>query len=441
MAFITKKALHRRTFLKGAGTVLALPLLDSMIPALSAAPKAPPRLGFIYIANGVIQDKWIPSTVGRNFELSPSLKALEPVKSYVNVYSGLSHLQADTFGDGTGDHPRSSAVWLTGVHAYDRSKPDVEVRLATSADQLAARVIGKTTQVPSIEMNVDLPTQGACDTSDCFFNNTISWRNPTTPNPAEEHPRLVFERLFGDGGTAAQRLARMRVNGSILDSVIEEVGSLETTLGPGDRTKLTEYLDSVREIEQRIQSVEAREMQTVELPERPTDIPATFDEYIKLMYDLQALGFQADATRVFTLIVARELSTRPYPQIGVPDQHHATSHHRNDPELIVKKAKIDAYHIELLTHFLQRLKATQDGEGSLLDHSLILYGGGMGDGNLHRHSNLPCLTAGKLGGQFDTGRHLAYKLDTTMSNLLVTILDRAGVPCDKIGDSTGPLEV
>ena len=441
MSFITKKALHRRTFLKGAGAVLALPLLDSMIPALSAAPKAPPRLGFIYIANGVIQDKWIPSTVGRNFELSPSLKALEPVKSYVNVYSGLSHLQADTFGDGTGDHPRSSAVWLTGVHAYDRSKPDVEVRLATSADQLAARVIGKTTQVPSIEMNVDLPTQGACDTSDCFFNNTISWRNPTTPNPAEEHPRLVFERLFGDGGTAAQRLARMRVNGSILDSVIEEVGSLETTLGPGDRTKLTEYLDSVREIEQRIQSVEAREMQTVELPERPTDIPATFDEYIKLMYDLQALGFQADATRVFTLIVARELSTRPYPQIGVPDQHHATSHHRNDPELIVKKAKIDAYHIELLTHFLQRLKATQDGEGSLLDHSLILYGGGMGDGNLHRHSNLPCLTAGKLGGQFDTGRHLAYKLDTTMSNLLVTILDRAGVPCDKIGDSTGPLEV
>jgi hypothetical protein len=317
----------------------------------------------------------------------------------------------------------------------------VEVRLATSADQLAARVIGKDTQIPSMEMNVDLPTQGACDTSDCFFNNTISWRNPTTPNPAEEHPRLVFERLFGDGGSATQRAKRMQVNGSILDSVMEEVHGLDTQLGPGDRTKLTEYMESVREIEQRIQGAEAHEMQSVELPERPTGIPESFDEYIKLMYDLQALGFQADITRVFTLMVCRELSTRAYPQIGVPDQHHPVSHHRNDPVMIVKKAKIDAYHIELLTHFLQKLKNTPDGDGSLLDHSLVLYGGGMGDGNLHRHSNLPCLTAGKLGGQFETGRHLAYKLDTTMSNLLLTILNKAGVLTEKIGDSTAPLEV
>src|SRR5450631_2353666 len=203
MAFITKKALHRRTFLRGLGTTLALPLLDAMVPALSAAPKSVPRLGFIYIANGVIQDQWIPSATGKDFELSPSLKALAPVKSYINVLSGLSHLQADTFGDGTGDHPRSSAVWLTGVHAYDRSRPDVEVRLATSADQIAAREIGKGTQVPSIELMLDPPTQGACDTSDCFFNNTISWHNATTPNPAETHPRIVFERLFGDGGSAA----------------------------------------------------------------------------------------------------------------------------------------------------------------------------------------------------------------------------------------------
>jgi len=441
MAFITKKVLHRRTFLRGLGTTLALPLLDAMVPALSAAPKSVPRLGFIYIANGVIQDQWIPTTTGRDFELSPSLKALDPVRNYINILSGLSHLQADTFGDGTGDHPRSSAVWLTGVHAYDRSKPDVEVRLATSADQLAARVIGKNTQIPSLEMNVDLPTQGACDTSDCFFNNTISWRNPTTPNPAEEHPRLVFERLFGDGGSATQRAKRMRVNGSILDSVMEEVHGLDTQLGPGDRTKLTEYMESAREIEQRIQGAEAHQAQSVELPERPTGIPESFDEYIKLMYDLQALGFQADITRVFTLMVCRELSTRAYPQIGVPDQHHPVSHHRNDPVMIVKKAKIDAYHIQLLTYFLQKLKNTQDGDGSLLDHSLILYGGGMGDGNLHRHSNLPCLTAGKLGGQFEAGRHLAYKLDTTMSNLLLTILNKAGVPTEKIGDSTAPLEV
>jgi len=441
LTFVTRKALKRRTMLKGMGASLALPLLDSMVPALSAAPKPVPRLGFIYIANGVIQDEWIPKTTGRNFELPPILKGLEAVRGHVNVLSGLSHLQADTFGDGTGDHPRSSAVWLTGVHAYDRSRPDIEVHLATSADQLAARVIGESTQVPSIEMNLDLPTQGACDTGDCFYNNTISWRNPTTPNPAEEHPRVIFERLFGDGGTPAQRMARMKVNGSILDSVIEEARSLDKNLGPGDRGKLAEYLDSVREIEQRIQSVEKRGIQEIQLPERPTDIPAGFDEYAKLMYDLQVLAFQADVTRVFTMMKCRELSSRTYPQIGVPEPHHPCSHHRNDPTLIAKKAKIDAYHVELLAYFLQKLDKTKDGDGTLLEQSLILYGGGMGDGNLHRHSNLPCLMAGKLGGQFETGRHMAYKLNTPMSNLLVAILNKAGVPVNKIGDSTGPLEV
>jgi uncharacterized protein DUF1552 len=442
MMFVTKKALKRRTFLRGMSATLALPLLDAMMPALSAMTlKSTPRLGFIYIANGVIQDQWIPTTTGRNFELSPILKPLAPVQSHINVLSGLSHLAADTRGDGTGDHPRSSAVWLTGVHAYDRSRPDVEVRLATSADQIAAREIGKTTQVPSIELNLDLPTQGACDTSDCFFNNTISWHNPTTPNPAEMHPRLVFERLFGDGGSPAQRLARTKRNGSILDSVLQEVTSLNNTLGPGDRTKLTEYLESVREIEQRIQAVEARGIHDIDLPERPTDIPPTFEEHIKLMYDLQVLGFQADVTRVFTMLVCKELSGRTYANIGVPDGVHVCSHHRNDPELIAKKAKIDTYHIELLTYFLQKLQATQDGDGTLLDQSLILYGGGMGDGNLHRHNNLPTLTAGKLGGGFETGRHLAYQPDTPMSNLLVTILNKAGVNCERVGDSTGPLEV
>ncbi len=442
MCFVMKKALERRAFLRGVGATLALPWLDAMAPALAAKPlSSTPRLGFIYIANGVIQDKWIPSTTGRNFELSPSLKALAPLQSHINVLSGLSHVAADTRGDGTGDHPRSSAVWLTGVHAYDRSRPDVEVRLATSADQIAAREIGRKTQVPSIELNLDLPTQGACDTSDCFFNNTISWHNETTPNPAEVHPRLVFERLFGDGGSPAHRLARMKRNGSILDSLLLEVGSLSNTLGPGDRSKLTEYLDSVREIEQRIQAVEARGVHDLDLPERPTDIPATFEEHIKMMYDLQALGFQADITRVFTMIVCRELSARTYGNIGVPDGVHVCSHHRDDPALIAKKAKIDAYHIELLAYFLQKLQSAQDGDGTLLDQSLILYGGGMGDGNLHRHNNLPTLMAGKLGGQFDTGRHIAYKLDTPMSNLLVTILNKAGVNCDAIGDSTGPLDV
>jgi hypothetical protein len=423
------------------GASMALPFLDAMAPAFAGAVKSTPRLGFIYISNGVIQDQWIPATTGKGFELSPILKPLGALRDDVNILSGLSHLPADTVGDGTGDHPRSSAVWLTGVHAYDRSRPDIRVHLATSADQLAAKEFGKVTQVPSIEINLDLPQQGACDTSDCFFNNTISWRTPTTPNAAELHPRLVFERLFGDGGNVEERMMRMKRNRSILDSVIEEAHGIEKTLGAGDRTKLSEYLDSVREIEQRIQSVETRGINAVGLPERPTDIPSNFEEHIKLMFDLQLLGFRADVTRVFTMMVCRELSTRPYPQIGVNEGHHPVSHHRNSADLIAKKAKIDNYHVQLLAYFLETLKTTSDGDGSLLDQSMILYGGGMGDGNMHRHNNLPCLMAGKLGGQFQTGRHLAYKLDTPMSNLLVTILNKAGVQVDQIGDSTGPLEV
>jgi hypothetical protein len=439
--FITKMALPRRTFLRGLGTTLALPLLDAMVPALSAkSAKAPPRLGFVYVSNGVIQEQWNPSTVGTGFELSPILKPLEPVRDQINVISGLAHLQADTFGDGTGDHPRASAAWLTGVHAFDRTKPGVEVRLATSADQLIARQIGKGTPVSSLELNLDMPTQGACDSGDCFFVNTVSWRNETTPNPTEAHPRIVFERLFGDGGSTAQRLALAKNTGSILDSVTQEVNRLAHSLGAGDRTKLNEYLDSVRDIEQRIQNTEAQGAQSIELPARPIDIPDTFDAHAKLMFDLQALAFRADITRVFSMIMARELSPRTYPNIGVPEQHHPVSHHRNDPELIAKKAKIDTYHVQLLTYFLQKLQATPDGDGSLLDHSLILYGGGMGNGNLHRHSDLPCLLVGKLGGQFKTGRHLSYPENTPMTNLLLTILDKAGVPMEKLGDSTGALQ-
>jgi hypothetical protein len=270
--------------------------------------------------------------------------------------------------------------------------------------------------------------------------NTVSWRNATTPNPTEAHPRLVFERLFGDGGSTAQRMARVKSTGSILDSVAEETNSLVSSLGPGDRTKLTEYLDSVRDIEQRIQSAETQSAQSIELPDRPVDVPDSFDDYTKLMFDLQVLAFRADVTRVFSMIMARELSSRTFAFIGVPEQHHAVSHHRNDPDLIAKKAKIDTHHVELLSYFLQKLQATPDGDGSLLDYSLILYGGGMGNGNLHRHTDLPCLLAGKLGGQFKTGQHLVYPENTPMTNLLVTILDKAGVHVEKLGDSTGPLK-
>lgn len=440
MTFITKKALARRTFLRGAGTALALPILDSMLPALSAKTMAAPRLGFVYVSNGVIQKQWNPTAEGTDFELTPILKPLANLRQQINIISGLAHPQADTFGDGTGDHPRASAAWLTGVHAYDRTQPGIEVRLATSADQLAAQVIGKDTRLASLELNLDYPTQGACDSGDCFYVNTVSWRNETTPNPTESNPRIIFQRLFGDGGGATQRLAEAQLRGSILDSVNQEAARLAGTLGPGDRTKLSEYMDAVRDIEQRIQNTGKSAAQSIELPDRPFGIPETFDAHTKMMFDLLLLAYRADLTRVFSMIMARELSSRTYANIGVPEQHHPVSHHRNDPELIAKKAKIDNYHVQLLTYFLEKMQATQDGDGSLLDHSLIVYGGGMGDGNLHRHKDLPCLLAGKLGGRMKTGRHMTYPDNTPMTNLLVTILDRSGVRVEKLGDSTGTLQ-
>ena len=436
--YVTKRAIPRRTFLRAMGTTVALPLLDAMVPALTAQARPTPRLGFIYIANGVIQNQWTPTTIGSGFELTPSLQPFANVRDSINVLSGLSHLQADTFGDGTGDHPRASAVWLTGVHAYDRAQPGVEVKLATTVDQLAAQAIGRTSRVPSLELSVDQPSQGGCDSGDCFYVNTISWRNEKTPNPTESHPRIVFERLFGDGGSTAARQALVKTQGSILDSVREEASRVAASLGGGDKAKLSEYLDSVREVEQRIQNAESQPMD-LELPERPTDIPDSFDAHTKLMLDLQALAFQADITRVFTMVLSRELSNKTFVNIGVPEQHHGVSHHRNDPELIAKKLRIDIYQSQLFAYFLERLQATPDGDGTLLDHSMILYGGGMGDGNMHRHSDLPTLMAGKLGGAFKTGRHLNYTLDTPMSNLLLTILDSVGVPLDKLGDSTGRL--
>jgi hypothetical protein len=438
--FIQKLAIPRRTFLRGMGATIALPMLDAMAPALSAAPKATPRFSFLYISNGVIQDQWTPATTGAGYELTPILRPLAAHKSDINVISGLAHLQADTFGDGTGDHPRASAAWLTGVHAYDRTLPGVEVKLARSADQIIAEHVGRTTSVRSLELSVDYPTQGSCDSGDCFYVNTLSWRNETTPNPTEMHPRVVFERLFGDGGTAAERLAHMRKTGSILDSVSAEISRLNASLGGGDKSKLGEYLDSVRDIEQRIQHAERQGAHEFELPERPVDVPAAFEDHVKLMFDLQVLGFRADVTRVTSMIMSRELSPMTFGQIGVPEQHHAVSHHRNDPELIAKKAKIDAYQAQLLAYYLNRLKATPDGDGTLLDHSLVLYGGGMGNGNLHRHTDLPCLTAGKLGGAFRTGQHLAYPPTTPMTNLLLTILASAGIPQETLGDSTGKLE-
>jgi hypothetical protein len=443
VTFITKKSLGRRTMLKGIGASIALPMLDSMIPALSAqaAAAAPKRLGWVYVSHGVIFDQWKPVKIGPGFELTPNLKPLEKVNGQFNILTGLSHLEADTKGDGSGDHTRAAAAWLTGVHAYDRTRPGVEVKLTTTADQLAARVLGKNTPIPSIELSVENAAQGACDSGDCFYVNTISWRNETTPNMTENQPRVIFERLFGDGGTREQRLARTKKTGSILDSVTQEASMLAATLGKTDRSKLNEYLDSVRELEQRIGGAEQQGLQSFDLPDRPIGIPESFEQHVKIMWDLQIMAFRADLTRVFSMIMARELSGRTYPMIGIPGQHHLISHHRDDKELMSQKARIDTYHVQMLSYLLEKMAATPDGDGSLLDHSLIMYGSGMGNGNLHRHSDLPILLAGKLGGQFKTGYHFDYKMDTPMANLLVTILDKAGVPIEKLGDSTGPLKL
>ena len=440
MTFVTKGTLPRRTFLRAAGATLALPMLDAMLPAFGAD-SAPwtPRLGFMYVGNGIVHKTFKPVGEGSTFELSPVLAPLAPLRKQLTVVSGLDHKQAENFGDGTGDHPRSSAAWLTGVHAWDRTRPGVEVKLATSADQLAADVLGRSTPVRSLELAVDTATQSACDAGDCFYVNTVSWRNETTPNLTENHPRLVFERLFGDGGSSAERLARIKRTSSILDSVRDEARRLASSVGSGDKTKLDEYLDSVREIEQRIQGAEASEHEDVVLPDRPTGIPASFEEHTKLMLDLALLGLQTDTTRIFSMILAREVSNRSYPQIGVPDQHHPVSHHRNDPVLIEKKTKIDAYHVSFLGYLAAKMQATPEGDGTLLDQSLLMYGGGMGDGNLHRHNDLPCVLLGSLGGRLKTGQHVAYPSGTPMTNLLVSLLDTIGVPVDALGDSTGKL--
>jgi hypothetical protein len=438
---ITKKSLSRRTVLRGLGTTLALPLLDAMVPALTAAAKtaATPvrRLGFIYIPNGVIQDRWVPAEVGRLSALPPSLTPLTPFRDDVLVLSGLAHTEADSKGDGNGDHNRATAVWLSGVHAWNRLRNGGEATLAVTADQIAAKEIGKDTPLPSLELSLETPTQMACDSADCFFASTISWRTPTTPNYMESHPRAVFGRLFGDGGTSAERQARLRRTGSILDSVTEEARDLARALGAADASKLTEYMESVRDVERRIQRTEAHGAQSeLALPERPLDVPAVFDEYVDVMFDLQVLAYRADITRIFTLLMGLESTNRSYPQIGVPEGHHGVSHHRYDPELIAKKIKIDVYHVQLFARFLQRLRDVPDGDGTLLDHSMILFGGGLGDGNAHDHLNLPTIVGGArtaIGG----GRHLAYAENTPMANLLLTLLDKAGVPTpEKIGDST-----
>jgi hypothetical protein len=442
---VTKKRLSRRTLLRGAGAAIGLPLLDAMRPALAgpALPKAPVRLSFVYIPNGVTAREWFPSSTGADFAYSRILKPLEPFRKDILVLSGLDHHIANALGDGGGDHARAGACYLTGVHPKKTQGSDIQAGI--SVDQIAAKALGSATRLGSLELGCeDSRTVGGCDSGySCAYTNSISWRGPQTPMPPETNPRIVFERLFGDDDFAAPPEARARraaQRKSILDLVNQRTKQLMGDLGAADRRKIDEYLTAVRELEVRIGRAEKDQTGFRPSIGKPSGVPVAFADYLKLMYDLQVLAFQADATRVTTLMYGREASVRTYPEIGVADAHHPLSHHRSLPENVEKITQINVHHTTLFAYFLEKLRATRDGEGSLLDHSLVVYGSAILDGNSHSHENLPVLLAGRGDGSIQPGRHIRYAEGTPMTNLYLTLLDRMNINTEKLGDSTGRLE-
>ncbi len=433
---ITKKALPRRSVLRGIGATLALPYLDSMVPAF-AAPTPALRMHFIYVPNGVSQPLWRPRGTGGKLELAPIMAPMEPFREQMVVVEGLGNFTVD---GGGGPHTRSSQAWLTGVACRKTEGADVE--LATTTDQLAAQVLGRDTQLTSLEIATEPNfTVGNCDHGySCVYTNTFSWRTPTTPLPMENNPRAVFERLFGDAGTPERRLADLRRDHSILDAMRGDIAKLQKRIGPSDRVMVEAYLESVREVEERIQRAERQHATSaLDTGLRPTGVPDSFDEHVKLLFNLQFLAFQADLTRVIAYQLSREQTSRPYPSIGVPEAHHDVSHHQNNPEKIAKHGKINTYHMALYAEFVARLKATRDGDGNLLDHYLSLYGTGLGDGDLHSALDLPVLLVGGANGRMKGGRHLKYSVETRMSNMLLALLRKAGAPQEKLGDSNGEL--
>ena len=437
---LTRKSLPRRTFLRGMGATIALPLLDAMIPAATAASRtlAKPvrRLGYVFMPMGCDITRWTPQGGEKLDALSPILASLESVKDQISVLTNLDLQPAYP-----GTHATSNSAFLSAAVAKRTESSDFF--LGTTADQIAARHLGRETQLPSLEMAMDLlQTVGQCDNGyACVYQNNLSWASPTTPLPAEAHPRLVFESLFGEGGTADQRRAALRKRASLLDWVGEDLSRLKRSLGPEDRSKVDGYLDAVREVERRIQKAEA-EVGKDSLPDldRPMGVPAAYADHARLMFELQVLAFQGDITRVTTFQLARETSNRTYPEIGVSDPHHPLSHHGNDPAKIERMAKINAFHVSLFAEFLEKMKATPEAGGTLLDHSLILYGSGMGNPNLHDHSNLPIVVAGGAAGGMKGGRHLRFDKPTPLANLHLTLLDKAGVELESFGDSNGKID-
>jgi len=441
MSFITRKHLSRRTLLRGVGVSLGLPLLDSMVPAQTPLAKtaatSKSRLSCIYVPHGATMDKWTPAADGKGFEFTEILAPLEKFRDRVSIVSNLAHPAAGGVGSDAGaDHARSAAVFLSGVHPEQGS-----IHVGTTIDQIAAQRIGQDTPLPSIELSIEEVALSCGSGYACAYSNTISWKAPTTPLPMENNPQVVFEKLFGDGSNNADRLARKQQSRSLLDSVMDQVASLQRELPASDRTRLGEYLDDVREIERRIQKAENQIPADLKLPEAPVGVPESFDEHFKIMFDLQVLAFRAEITRVATLMYARDTSGAVYPQSGIRDGFHVASHHSNNRANMDKFALINKYHVEMLAYFLDKLKSTPDGDGNLLDHSMVLYGSSMSNGNQHDHDPLPVVLAGGASGQLNGGRHMTYAPHTPMSNLLLTMLDKLGIQSDKHGDSTGKLEI
>jgi len=436
--FITRKHLSRRAVLRGAGVTLALPILDAMVPAFGNTAAQGPRLGFVYVPHGAVMSKWTPDTTGRGFEFKDTLKPLEPYRDRLSIVSGLHHRAADS----TAVHSLSPTTWLSGV----RPKPTqgVDAFAGVTADQIAAGTIGQETILPSMELATEDHSGliGACDRDyGCIYMNTLSWRTPTSPMPMEINPRKVFERMFGQGGTTEQRLRRQHEDRSILDALGAQAASLKSALGNHDQAKLDLYLESVREIERRLERAEAQAGANPDLviPEAPAGIPFVYEDHVDLMFDLIALAYEADITRVFTFMLAREISNRTYPQVGVSEGHHAVSHHQNRPEKLAMNARIQTYHVSLFARFLEKLDSIDDGEGSVLDNTLLLYGSNMSNSNAHDHYPLPNVVVGGGRGRHDGGQHIKAEDHTPMTNLILTLMQKADVPVASLGDSTGTI--
>ncbi len=440
------RSISRRQVLRGMGTALALPMLEGALPLSALAQSLKPaqrpnRIAFLFVPNGVNMEHWTPATEGALDTLPTVLEPLQPLKSEFQVLTGLAQRNAFALGDGPGDHARSSAAWLTGVHPKKTAGSDIQNGI--SADQVASQHIGGRTRLPSLELGCERgAVSGNCDSGySCAYSSSISWRSPTTPMPKEVNPRMVFERLFGDSELADESLQKRRKQRiSILDLVAEDAAELKRKLGSRDKLKIEEYFTSVRDIESRLERMEESEAKLVKMGQKPTGVPSDYGEHVRLMGDMMILAFQADLTRISTFMFANEGSNRNYRNIGISDGHHDISHHGKQVEKLEKKRQIDRFHVEQLAYILNRMRSIREVEGTLLDNTMLLYGGGIGDGDRHNHDDLPILFAGRGAGKLKSGRHVRFRQGTPLNNLFLSMLDKVGVDVEQLGDSTGKLQ-